>query len=92
MKYIILKTKICGIEKKVPIIFPNEFVHAFVAKAAQKLIIQHWNVGSEVVSAGDADILNVVCSGESTTLKVASEGDADSQVIEMYNYTHGIDI
>lgn len=74
IKYIILK------EKNIPIIFPREpFSHFEIAK----------NLG-EVKSAGFCTIcikeqkLQIICFGESETLKVKSNPNDDNEIIKNF--------
>lgn len=94
MKYIMVQHDIGnGVIQKLPIIFPKQLVHRFMAQAiVPYLRHRHGFDNVEVVSAGECNLVGacVVCSGESETLKLkAAPGDAD--IIMTFDYTQGLD-
>jgi hypothetical protein len=92
MKYIIFKTTLGGQDQLLPIIFPNQLVHALVAEAMIPCLIKH-GYPTEPVSAGTVTIFGteVTCGGKSETLKLkALPGDA--AVIHNHDYCFGLDM
>ena len=89
MKYIMFKVSTGTIERLVPMIFPNECVHAIMAVSFAHACEQHgWKVEG-VASAGDVNITAEDCSGRSTTLNVDAQSE-DAKVITTYDYLHGM--
>lgn len=102
MKYIVLRIE----DREVPIIFPDTLVHSMVADAIRDVFareriesgkydvsarsMRKFREGIRPVAAGDINLGFVTCSGKSSTLKVESRGRADDQMIETYDYFHGI--
>ena len=85
MKYIMFEVKVGNLTQKVPIIFPNNLVHADVAKRMKHCLIRDHNMdGVEVVAAGDAHV-EARCSGRSETLKLESQLE-DSFTINFIDY------
>ncbi len=70
MKYIVFKSP----RGEAPVLFPHEFIHSWVAGQMRPL---------EVVAAGFVEIADGVvrCYGHSSSLRIASRGDRDSQLI-----------
>lgn len=89
MKYIMLRTKFAGVDKLIPIIFPDFMIHADIDKAVKEILLNIHKQESETFSAGDIDILGCQCSCESTTLEVCSQ-EIDTNVIDTYDYLHGL--
>jgi len=89
MKYVMLETKLAGVSKKVPVIFPDFLCHDTIAGLLKLALIQDCKLDSNVISAGDIQLLEIECSGESDTLKVSSAPD-DVHTIERYDYFHGM--
>lgn len=93
MKYIMLKVEQGEIDRELPIIFPDLFVHEDVFKALVRNTSPDSNlIITGVASAGfinSADIKSK-CYGESTTLKKKSRGQTDDDRIKMLDYFHGI--
>ena len=93
MKYIMLKVEQGDIDRELPIIFPDQFVHEDIFKALVRSTDPSSNlIITGVVSAGfinSADIRSK-CYGESTTLKKKSRGQEDDNRIKMMDYFHGI--
>src|SRR4029077_13947602 len=92
MKYVRLRTTI-GVDRDIPVIFPDEMVHDIVATAMIDAMKKHgWkNVG--VISAGDisfAEAEDITCSGSSETLKKKSRGVYDAKIIYTHDYLHGM--
>ena len=87
MKYIMLKL---SDERLVPVIFPNSLIHSEMANAVQSMLLQVHELTCEPVSAGDIQFSDVFCSGKSSTLKLDSR-PSDAELIEGYDYNHGID-
>ena len=88
MKYVMLQMDAGEVKKMVPVIFPDVFVHSYVA---EKLMTCLPLVGAvEVRSAGFVNLLGSVnCFGGSETLGVDAHPD-DARIIETYDYLHGI--
>lgn len=82
MKYVMFK-KPFGQDTThfVPIIFPNNLIHADVAKAMQKGPLK----GYEVHSAGEISPLGMDCTGGSDTLGVKAD-PADTNRIQFNDY------
>lgn len=92
MKYIMFKIKLGkDLEKKVPIIFPNELVHSQVARGLMPHLRE---ISDEVKIASAGDIIwpigcNIQTGGRSETLKTIANPD-DGEDIAMYDYFHGL--
>lgn len=89
MKYIMLKSKFAGVDKLIPIIFPDFMCHIDIDKVIKDLLLTVHKQESETFSAGDINLIDVSCSGESSTLRVRSN-EIDSEVINTYSYLHGL--
>lgn len=87
MKYIMMTTKLGGLEVKIPIIFPNALNHCDVEKAMRT--VEGYGEWGETKSAGTFTPIDNKCSGESITLKLDSTPD-DATTINCYDYTHGL--
>lgn len=85
MKYIMFKREQDDLTKLIPIIFPNDLVHADVAKALQETVLKN----HAIVSAGSISPLNLQAEGHSETLGVKSNSIVDSHVIKMNDYGAG---
>lgn len=86
MKYIMFE--VGKNKRKIPVLFPIDLTHRAVAEAILPLLWRNYETATPS-SAGDFDPRSGRCSGLSESLNVMSNPD-DSQVIEMYNFTHGI--
>lgn len=86
MKYIMFLTEVAGIQRKVPIIFPDFLVHIEVAKAMKDLI-----GSSKIASAGDVELDVRSVHGKSTTIGISSKTE-DKEIISMYNYFQGMEL
>lgn len=86
MKYIMLKTD----NILVPIIFPDFMVHSQVAKYMQHMLVRVHEMESEVRSAGNIQMDEVTCHGGSETLNKQFH-PKDSDIINTYDYAHGVD-
>lgn len=83
MKYVMFQVE----DQKIPIIFPEQLVHAEVA-AVVKAVLSN---GAKVVSAGLITAMAVVATdGDSETLGLKSD-PADANIINAYPYEHGRD-
>lgn len=90
MKYIVFRISQNGFERDVPIIFPNQLVHAIVAVSMMDCLKQHFEkFVIRPVSAGTVNVPIAECSGESETLNLNSRHN-DDNLIAMYDYFHGI--
>lgn len=90
MKYVMLEVSLKEVKKKVPIIFPDFMIHEDIAKAAVNILSQHHNLyEAEVVSAGDLNLYVESVSGRSTTLGIKADS-LDREVINNYEYCHGM--
>lgn len=79
-----------------PIVFPKTLVHKDMFEAVQQNLLMDethsFNVAT-CIGAGFVDLSKFgehTCYGESETLKVASRGKADSDLMDTYRFTHGI--
>lgn len=90
MKYIVLKVEHGGVVREVPIIFPEFLVHANVSAA----LLEHCSELKDgtPIAAGEFSSLDIDadCHGKSISLKVESRRLVDSQLINMYDYNHGV--
>lgn len=85
MKYIMYESKKLG--QRLPIIFPNQFVHSDVDQA-----IKHLTMFKDLVaiSAGELQLCpEPICTGKSETLNLSSN-DKDEIIIENHDYCHGL--
>lgn len=73
------------LSKLIPIIFPNDLVHADVAKALQETVLKDHTI----FSAGSINPLNLKAEGRSETLGIESSSEIDSYVIKMNDYGAG---
>lgn len=85
MKYIMFKHDQGDLSKLIPVIFPNDLVHADVAKALQESVLK----GTSIISAGSISPLNLQAEGGSETLNIESNPIVDSHVIKMNDYGAG---
>ena len=89
MKYIMFEVQHpSGLKQKIPIIFPDQMVHKFVAEAVANHR-EHRQFEMKPVSAGQCSIECLGVFGESETLKVSASKE-DSDVINAYDYMHGL--
>ena len=89
MKYIMFETKIGGITKKIPIIFPDFMVHKEVKNMINRILERQWK-DIKAVNAGEINIPSGCCPfGKSETLNLYSSPD-DGKIIDEYDYYHGI--
>lgn len=95
-KYIMLEVNTEGTVWRLPVIFPDNFVHADVYEAmrmanrrsAHKSRLP-WT-DPKVVSAGKIESLSVEAAhGESETLQLKSQCE-DKEIINSFQYMHGI--
>jgi hypothetical protein len=93
MKYVVVELELGkGNEKttkRVPLIFPNDLIHADMARVLEHECIRTFGVKAKTVSAGTIDIDVESVSGESVSLGLKSRG-SDKQLIDMYDYFHGM--
>lgn len=85
--YVVLRIADKGLERDIPIIYPDVLVHADVAAALERVPGLEKAVP---VSAGNLILDVVSCSGRSSTLKLESRGDEDKSLINSFPYFHGI--
>jgi hypothetical protein len=105
VKYIIIKATHgyeggIVLERELPFIFPDYMVHEDVAKIQMELVRSYHhpeaNVKDEIVvsivAAGFISSLSIEggCHGYSETLKIASRGKQDDDLIRTLDYLHGI--
>lgn len=84
--------------REIPIVFPNELVHADVYHAVAEVLMKQSEKGTfravTAVSAGDINSMDLgkkgLCHGQSETLKLRSRGVVDDTLIGCYDYLHGI--
>lgn len=96
MKYIVLRRTLGKgkdpMLQDIPIIFPEQLIHADVAAAltAPDGPLE----GATAVSAGDLPSFSFstkpFCGGKSTTLNLESRGESDDALIRQMDYFHGI--
>jgi hypothetical protein len=89
MKYVMLKIEEKEITRLVPVIFPDFIIHSDISSAVRSVLKKVHNMDSEVHSAGEINLLDCSCYGESSTLKVKSR-EEDGDVILRYDYFLGI--
>lgn len=89
MKYVMIKIKGKELDRLVPVIFPDFLCHSDMAGAVRDIFAKTYKQETEVYSAGDIEMFASLCSGHSVTLNVDAKG-ADSEVINAYDYFHGI--
>ncbi|WP_260524279.1 hypothetical protein [Serratia sp. PL7] len=90
MKYIMLRVN-KPMAREIPIIFPDNLVHADVVNAMRMLVAYPGIEDATVVSAGYCNLnLSAECYGKSETLGISSRESDDSIVINTYDYTHGL--
>lgn len=85
MKYVMFDCPLGGAVVKIPVIFPNNLVHADVAKA----FLQCLPPGSKPSTAGEVSLLAEDTHGKSTTLGLPSSPQ-DKLVINMGQYGFGV--
>lgn len=91
MKYIVMQRKISDdMIREVPIIFPNELVHAHVAKALLNLPGNPYGFLNKVAAAGDVTLDGAFCGGRSETLKIGSREAEDDRLIFGVEYGFGV--
>lgn len=90
-KYIVVQVQTGSIAREVPILFPEQMVHALVAEVTKPLLRAHgWTVG-EVVAAGECTLTVHSTEGVSKSLKPnVYARDGDAQWLTMYPYHHGV--
>lgn len=98
MKYVMIEVPAHGElpARRVPIIFPDLLVHAHVAEAMEHVVkstlAAKARVKVKTTSAGECRLNDVLCAGKSESLNgLQSRGRDDAQLIEMYDYLHGIE-
>ena len=90
MKYIMLRVNTGDVGKLVPVIFPDFICHSDMDKIVKELLTNTHNLKNPTTySAGEIDIEQCNCYGESSTLNEISQED-DSFTIRTYDYLHGI--
>lgn len=90
MKYVMLEAVTGDVKKRIPIIFPDFMCHVDIAEAMKTILNSQHKLPSQVFSAGDIKISVDWCGGMSSTLNTSSRGEIDEQVIDFYDYGHGI--
>lgn len=89
--YLVLSLKRDGVEYQMPIIYPDKLVHSAVAAAMCQVLVDHLpGATATPVSAGQIEISVDSCSGQSTSLDLASRGEEDEHLIDGFPYFHGI--
>ena len=91
MKYVIVEaTKPdSSLKVELPLVFSNFMVHADMAEALSKVLLEKHGFESKPVAAGEYNIISGSCHGRSTTLNLASRGNVDEQVINLNDYGFG---
>lgn len=88
-KYIVFEVKISGVNKKMPVIFADDIVHAVMAKAVTRAMEMQRLVVTPV-SAGFVRFHDTNTFGGSETLDMSANPE-DAKLIEYYPTLHGID-
>lgn len=87
MKYVMFEIKHGSLTRRVPIIFPNELVHAEISMYVRKMLKDVHGWDAKTVSAGDVNFaMDCHCSGSSETLGISAQPDIDNNVINMNDY------
>jgi hypothetical protein len=90
MKYIIFEVLIGSMRMKMPFIFPDIFVHSEMALILIKQIQEQFGTNAvSTFSAGEINLIDVECVGQSSTLEVKSH-KGDSETITMFKYLRGM--
>ncbi len=90
-KYIMFENKVGDTTIMFPVIFPDKMVHKEVATVLRHCQPGWHHGGVAAVSAGVISKLEVKgVGGESETLNLESFGQEDEDIINNYNYAHGI--
>lgn len=85
-KYIMVNDSI----RDIPIIFPGMIVHKDMYEYTVRMF-KKYKVTIHPVSAGSIRLYpSVYCCGNSETLKLDSRGQEDTDIINYYQYLHGI--
>lgn len=96
MKYIVFRQQMGeGLAREIPVIFPNELVHASVAEGLQRAIMEttgRKDILPEIVAAGECNRVDCDCTGGSETLGVDSRYSVDERLISTHDYFHGIEM
>ena len=90
MKYVIIKTEVCGNARVYPFIFPEALTHSEVARWVQRAVEREFNYPGEVYSAGFCLLHTAggfyVSKHGSESLKIATNeehGDRDERILNM---------
>lgn len=86
MKYVVLKETRGHVEREIPVIFPNQLCHSDIAELVSNA---EGVAGTHVVAAGFCNV-SVKCSGNSESLNIGNRASLDDDMINTYDYTHGI--
>lgn len=96
MKYINIRVQFIkgGLVKLMPIIFPDELIHADMAKVMVKHVCDQYKEGVvvTVLSAGEYRSIDGACTGGSESLKLSARTVEDERLIKGYDYFHGIEL
>lgn len=95
MKYIVIATKLGGMERELPFIFPDAIVHARMFQYMSHQMTMHHGCNSVTcVAAGFLSSVGVgalgQCYGNSESLGIKSRGEEDDKLMMTLDYTHGI--
>jgi hypothetical protein len=92
MKYIIFRVVDGGVERELPVLFPDALIHAQVAKVLTGLMADahaHLESMPRPIAAGQVRLDAVICTGESETLGLLSRGTKDKRLIENFDLNKG---
>lgn len=93
-KYIMLTTRVGGLEYEFPVIFSDKMVHKDVAIGLRMFTPGgdkgDWSIPTSAGTIGQLFVKGV--GGSSETLDLESFGVEDEETINNYNYRHGIKI
>jgi hypothetical protein len=89
VKYIVLSAKYKTLTQEFPFIFHNKLVHAYAAAVFTELLKAPKYTDITPISAGEYCPANGCCQGGSSTLKLASRGEVDEQLILGSDYGAG---
>lgn len=93
MKYVMLEVALGnnGRDKqRIPIIFPDFMIHKEVVKHMSVMLRRVHNLDATIHSAGSIQLSATSCHGDSETLAVQADLQSDREVIDTYDYFHGL--
>lgn len=88
MKYIMFEVTSGTITKKLPIVFPDDLIHQWVARSLLPMLRMQYD-NAKPISAGSFNMLSGETFGDSETLKLKADKE-DGDIIGSYDYLHGM--